>query len=115
MNTTDQDAIGTVGSGDTAGQQPSAERADEATGSEDGGDILTLVCFKCGTEYYFSEGSQPEEMTCGKCGNTVFRSFHSPADERDPEEYDEETHRDLRTDDPEGDALPGDLLDLDRV
>lgn len=84
-------------------------------GPEDAEAILTLVCFKCGTEYYFSEGSQPEEMTCGKCGNTVFRSYVSSTSEREDGEYEEATGRDLRTDDPEGDALPGDLLDLDRV
>jgi hypothetical protein len=116
MSTTDRSSTQRVEPGETADRQPSAGQGGAAdTGPEDGGDILTLVCFKCGTEYYFSEGSQPAEMTCDKCGNTVFRSFLSRADERESEEYEEATHRDLRTDDPEGDPLPGDLLDLDRV
>ena len=116
MKTTDQDSIGTVGSGDRTDQQPAADSLDMAAPTaEDSAEILTLVCFKCGTEYYFSDGSQPQEMTCEKCGNTVFRSFHSRADEQDSDDYDEATHRDLKTDDPEGDTLPGDLLDLDRV
>lgn len=98
---------------DQAGRTASALPA--GNDDEAGENVVTLVCFRCGTEYYFSEDSQPTEMSCGKCGNTVFRSFLSPTDEQDDDEYDEATQRDLRTDDAEGDTLPGDLLDLDRV
>ncbi len=115
MKTTEQGSMERFGTGEAADQQGSAAQGGAAPAPEDGGDILTLVCFKCGTEYYFSEGSQPAEMTCDKCGNTVFRSFLSRTDERESEDYEEATHRDLRTDDPEGDTLPGDLMDLDRV
>lgn len=113
MKTTDQTPMDRVG----YGEDRDARMGDGSSASapDDGGDILTLVCFKCGTEYYFSDGSQPAEMTCDKCGNTVFRSFVSRADERESEDYEEATRRDLRTDDPEGDTLPGDLMDLDRV
>lgn len=95
-----------------SGPQPGAADGAAAPETED---ILTLVCITCGTEYYFSEEGPPAEMSCGKCGNTVFRSYYSSTDEQEDDDYEEATRRDLRTDDPEGDALPGDLLDLDRV
>lgn len=101
---------------DVTSQSAGTSQSGAAEGTGGGGeDILTLVCFKCGTEYYFSEEGPPAEMACEKCGNTVFRSFHSPADQQEDEDYEEATERDLRTDDPEGDALPGDLLDLNRI
>jgi DNA-directed RNA polymerase subunit RPC12/RpoP len=77
--------------------------------------LLTLVCFKCGKEYYFDDGSPPEDLTCEKCGNTVFRSFFSPdpSDEA-ARDFVDSTARDLDPDDAETDTLPGDVLDLNR-
>jgi len=77
--------------------------------------VLTLVCFKCGKEYHFSDGSPPEDLTCEKCGGTVFRSFFSPepGDEA-AEDFRDSTERDLDTDDPATDTMPGDVLDLNR-
>lgn len=77
--------------------------------------VLTLVCFKCGKEYFFAEGSPPEEMTCEKCGNSVFRSFFSadPSDDA-VRDFVDSTARDLDPDDAETDTLPGDVIDLNR-
>ena len=88
-----------------------AERADRG----DEGGVLTLVCLKCGQEYYFSDGAPPPGITCEKCGNGVFRDFYSPREgDEAAEDFDETTARDMNTDDAEGDTLPGDLLDLNR-
>jgi ribosomal protein S27AE len=76
--------------------------------------VLTLICFKCGTEYFFADESPPAGLTCEKCGNTVFRSFFSPQDDEVARDFRDSTARDLDPDDAEGDALPGDALDLNR-
>jgi len=90
--------------------------ADEerGTGGDEGG-VLTLVCLKCGTEYYFAEGRPPEGITCEKCGNGVFREFYSPEEgDEAAEDFEDSTGRDMDPDDAEGDTLPGDVLDLNR-
>lgn len=74
--------------------------------------VLTLICVKCGTEYYFSEEGPPEGISCEKCGNTVFRSFDSDAGDEVADDFRDSTERDLDPDDAEGDTLPGDVLDL---
>ncbi len=78
------------------------------------GDVLVQVCIECGREYTFEE-EPPDDLVCDRCGNTVFRSFHS-SDGMDEVErdFDESTARDLRPDDPEGDVTRGDLHDLER-
>jgi hypothetical protein len=82
-------------------------------GAEDG--ILTLVCLKCGTEYYFGRDVPPDSLQCEKCHNTVFRSFYTPeADDEAAADFSESTSRDMNSDDAEGETLPGDVLDLDR-
>jgi hypothetical protein len=95
---------------------------DSATGRDDlsgNGDesagVLTLVCLKCGKEYYFTDADPPSGMICEKCGNTVFRNFFS-AEEGDEaaEDFEESTARDMDPDDAEGDTLPGDVIDLNR-
>lgn len=80
----------------------------------EGEGIVTLVCLKCGTEYYFADDEPPQGMTCEKCGNTVFRSFNSAESSEAAEDFEETTGRDLDPDDAEGDTLPGDVLDLNR-
>jgi len=82
-------------------------------GGEDEEGVLTLVCVTCGTEYYFSDVGQPDRPTCEKCGGEVFRSFHSPAEgDEAAMDHQESTRRDLDPDDAEGEAMPGDVLDL---
>ena len=40
---------------------------DEAReGRGDDGGVLTLVCLKCGQEYYYDDGTPPPGMTCEK-------------------------------------------------
>ena len=55
----------------------------------------------------------PDDMTCEKCGNAVFRRFdaHAAGNEA-AESFEEETGRDLATTDPAGDATTTDLRDL---
>jgi hypothetical protein len=76
--------------------------------------VLTLICFKCGTEYFFEDAAPPEELSCEKCGNTVFRSFFTPEGDDAARDFEDSTARDLDPDDAEGDAAPGDALDLNR-
>jgi hypothetical protein len=67
---------------------------------------------QCGKEYFFSE-EPPGELTCEKCGGTVFRSFHSPEEgDEAADDFRDTTARDLDTDDAEGEAMPGDVMDL---
>ncbi|MQA92379.1 MAG: hypothetical protein GEU90_19495 [Gemmatimonas sp.] len=75
--------------------------------------VMTLICFKCGTEYYFEDRGPPPEMSCEKCGNTVFRPFFTAEGDEAADDFEESTHRDLDPDDAEGEALPGDVRDLD--
>jgi hypothetical protein len=104
---------------------PEGERAAEARntpGASDTGPIappdegvFTLVCVRCGTEYYFADEDPPQGMICEKCGNRVFRDFFSPQEnDAAAEDFEDTTHRDLDPDDAEGDTLPGDVMDLDR-
>jgi len=89
-------------------------RPDGRSGEADDG-VLTLVCLKCGTEYYFSDSAPAAGMSCEKCGNQVFRDFYSPAEgDEASRDFEDTTGRDLDPDDAEGDTLPGDVLDLNR-
>jgi hypothetical protein len=77
--------------------------------------VLTLVCFTCGQEYYFDRTPPPPDISCEKCGNSVFRDFFSPAEgDEAARDFIDSTARDLDPDDAEGDVLPGDVMDLDR-
>jgi hypothetical protein len=77
-------------------------------------DVVLMVCIECGTEHTFEAGGgPPDDLVCEKCGGEVFRRFEdtaSPGEAR--QDFEETTARDLDTDDPEGDATPGDLHDL---
>lgn len=95
----------------TASDATTADAPDDS-GSDEG--ILTLVCVKCGTEYYFEDGSPPERMECEKCGNSVFRSFYSSEENEAISDFEETTSRDLDPDDAGGDTLRGDIVDLNR-
>ena len=104
---------GSVEGGRAAEARDVGREARGGSGAADEG-VLTLVCFKCGTEYYFAEGDSPQEMICAKCGNTVFRSFLSPEENEATADFEETTGRDLDADDAEGETLPGDVSDLNR-
>ncbi len=84
-------------------------------GEEQGAtDVVLMVCIECGAEHTFAGGeSPPDDLVCEKCGGEVFRRFEdttSPGEAR--QDFEDVTARDLDTDDPEGDATPGDLHDL---
>lgn len=93
---------------DHAGTERVGGRARPAEG------VLTLVCFKCGTEYHFGDQEPPEQLTCEKCGNAVFRSFFSPVDDEAAQDFEDSTARDLDPDDPATETAPGDIADLNR-
>ena len=78
------------------------------------GGVLTKVCLTCGQEYYLTAESAAGALACEKCGSTVFRDFftHTEGDEA-AEDFADTTGRDLDPDDAEGDAMPGDVIDLD--
>lgn len=77
-------------------------------------EVVLLVCLECGKEYHFDRGEEaPEDLTCEKCGNQVFRRFEDSGAPDDVQaDFRESTERDLATDDAEGDATAGDLHDL---
>ncbi len=78
--------------------------------------VLVQVCVECGKEYTFDADPPPEDLTCEKCGNSVFRSFYDTSDPDDvDEDYRDSTERDLSPDDPAGDATEGDLRDLEHL
>lgn len=75
--------------------------------------LLVQVCIQCGKEYMFDRHEPPAELSCEKCGSTVFRSFvaHSGTDEV-IDDFRASTERDTTTTDPGTDVAPGDLHDL---
>lgn len=76
-------------------------------------EVVLMVCIECGKEYEVQDGDGAADLVCEKCGGTVFRRFQDTAAPDDVEQdFRETTERDLDTDDPEGDATPGDLRDL---
>jgi hypothetical protein len=93
---------------DTAGAASTGPVDEPAEG------VLTLICFTCGTEYYFENDVPPPELACGKCGNKVFRSFFTPIDDEVAQDFEDSTARDLDPDDAEGDATESDIIDLNR-
>lgn len=97
-----------------------AQRVNPATGQlpmagEPRTEVLTLVCEVCGKDYSFEDESPPENLKCEKCGNTVFRAFHEVIGDEAADDFRDSTARDLNPDDPEGDTLPGDVMDLNRL
>lgn len=101
-----------AGGGDAAGSGELPRQGGRDTDQE----VLTQVCLKCGTEYYFDDEPPPPDLRCEKCGNGVFRSYHTAVDANEAAaEFEQVTHRDLDPDDAEGDATQGDVLDLNRL
>lgn len=75
--------------------------------------VLVQVCIQCGKEYTFDDQPPPQQMTCGKCGNGVFRSFYSDrTGDEVTEDFRDATERDTLTTDPGTDVTQGDLHDL---
>ena len=101
--------------GPAQGKGAMEQPRDNPAGSEPSGTVLTLVCEKCGKDYFFDDDSPPPEMTCEKCGGTVFRSFHETVGDEASDDFRDSTERDLDPDDAEGDVMPGDLMDLNRL
>ncbi|WP_325307138.1 hypothetical protein [Longimicrobium sp.] len=104
----------TIAAGKQATEQP---RENPAGDAQDGGPstMLTLVCEKCGKDYFFEDEPPPPEMKCEKCGGTVFRSFYDSVGDEAADDFRDSTERDLDPDDAEGDVMPGDIMDLNRL
>jgi len=77
--------------------------------------VLTLVCETCGKDYFFDDEPPQAGMKCEKCGGTVFRSFHGSVGDEAADDFRDSTERDTDPDDPEGDVMPGDIMDLNRL
>ncbi len=87
-----------------------AEQEQRDTGAAD---VVLMVCIECGTEHELEDGESPAGLTCEKCGGEVFRRFDDTASPGEAASaFRDATERDLDTDDPAGDATPGDLHDL---
>ena len=93
-----------------AQEQPRDNPAGDVPGS-----VLTLVCEKCGKDYFFEDEAPEPGMKCEKCGGTVFRSFHETVGDEARDDFRDSTERDLDPDDAEGDVMPGDIMDLNRL
>jgi hypothetical protein len=91
---------------DPAGDPPRGQTAESR--------VTTLVCELCGKDYSFEDEGPPAGLKCEKCGSTVFRTFETVGGEA-ADDFRDSTERDLDPDDPEGDTLPGDILDLNRL
>jgi hypothetical protein len=103
--------------GKDATEQPRDNPAGEAVhvGRTPEQSVLTLVCERCGKDYFFDDEPPPPDLVCEKCGNDVFRSFNSSVGDEAADDFRDSTERDLDPDDPEGDVMPGDVLDLNRL
>ena len=75
--------------------------------------MLTLVCLTCGKEKYFTDQPPENDVTCDRCGGTVFRSFFTPTvqDVATLSQL-EETARSVALDEESPDTTEGDLRDL---
>ena len=102
------------GAGPAQGKQAQEQPRDNPAGDA-AGTVLTLVCEKCGKDYFFEDEAPPPGMACEKCGGTVFRSFHETVGDEASDDFRDSTERDLDPDDAEGDVMPGDILDLNRL
>ena len=103
--------------GKDATEQPRPNPADPdvPSGREPVQEVLTLICVTCGKEYFFEDEQPGDDLRCEKCGGTVFRSFDTLVGDEADDDFRDSTERDLDPDDPEGDALPGDVMDLNQI
>lgn len=83
-------------------------------GASESEGVLTIVCLKCGMEYYLTNSTPDSGISCEKCGNSVFREFYTNEGDEAAADFRDSTGRELAPDDAEGDVLPGDVLDLNR-
>lgn len=82
----------------------------------DPGRIQIRVCQECGADYPVADDGASADLTCVRCGGTVFRNFGDPRKAGEASaELAEVTGRDLDTDDPAGDATEGDLRNLNEI
>lgn len=86
-----------------------------ARGGAAEGRVTTLICELCGKDYSFEDEAPPAGLKCEKCGGTVFRTFEDTVGNEAADDFRDSTARDMNPDDPEGDTLPGDILDLNRL
>jgi len=100
--------------GKQANEEPRTNPAGDAQ-SPGPSAVLTLVCESCGKDYFFDDEPPPAGMKCGKCGGTVFRSFYDQIGDEAADDFRDSTERDTDPDDAEGDVLPGDIMDLNRL
>lgn len=101
--------------GKAAQEQPRANPAGDPPRGGGETEVLTLVCENCGKDYFFEDEPPEPGMRCEKCGGTVFRSFHETVGSEAADDFRDSTERDLDPDDPEGDVMPGDIIDLNRL
>ena len=102
----------------TAGKQATEQPRENPAGDADSAgpsSMLTLVCEQCGKDYFFEDEPPPADMKCEKCGGTVFRSFYDTIGDEAADDFRDSTERDLDPDDAEGDVMPGDIMDLNRL
>lgn len=109
----DRDKGGSMADDPGGRDDPEAGPAESDESGSEGG-VLTRVCLTCGKEYFFSEYEPPAGMLCERCGGSIFRSFFTAGGgDEAARDFEDSTARDLDPDDAEGDALPGDVIDLD--
>jgi len=73
-----------------------------------------MVCINCGAEQFFTS-EVPDELTCERCGASVFRSFSTPlARDEAAISAQEEQARSVSYGDPSPDTSPDELRDLGR-
>ncbi|MGH7449598.1 MAG: hypothetical protein ACREK1_07665 [Longimicrobiales bacterium] len=78
--------------------------------------VLVQICMECGKEYMFENEQPPDDLTCDKCGNGVFRSFFANARSNEAaDDFRDSTDRDLLTTDSASDVTRGDLHDLNNL
>lgn len=79
-------------------------------------DVRVLICLECGKEFMFEDAEPPEDLTCDKCGNGVFRDYHASARPDEAErEFRETTERDTLPEEGPGEVTRGDVRDIRRL
>jgi predicted nucleic acid-binding Zn-ribbon protein len=82
-------------------------------GAGESGEVVLLVCLKCGEEASFDGAEEPPRgLECEKCGNQVFRRFDDDEDEDSRIDFRDSTDRDTQTDAGGGEVTRQDLMDL---
>lgn len=99
---------------DTQARQLRGDARQDAEGADDMEQVTTMICLTCGAEQFFT-AEVPDELTCEKCGSTVFRNFTTPV-ARDDAAISalEEQARSIQYGDPSPSTTPDELRDLGR-